>query len=685
MAKLIQPNFSKGEVAPQLHGRVDSDMYRQALRKAHNTIIHTYGGISNRSGTVFIGPLKDHSEENARLIPFQYNTTDEYMLEFGDQYMRVIRNDGHVVETAVNISTIAKSGMTKVTTAAAHGYSNGDEIYIEGVVGMTEVNKRRFLVANKTATTFTLQDQFTGTDVDSTSWSAYVSGGTVARVFTLTTPYLSADLPKLKYVQSADTMTLVHPDYDPRDLTRTDHDVWSLDVITFAPAQTVPTNVTATPDSAGATTYYYGVTITNALTYEESLVGEYTLTTGATTPANTVSWDASSAALQYRVYRKENGLYGFIGATEDSSFYDNNIDPDTLDGPPISRTPFSATDAKPGAVTYYEQRLCFGGTTNQPDTLYTSQSGHRTNMSIRFPLQDDDAITATLNSQEVNEIRHLAAGEDLLIFTSGSEWRANSGGQAAAFSPLTQQYKPQSQWGCSHIRPIRVGDEYIFAENGNARVRTMGFSYQIDGYTGQNLNTLSQHMLANDAPDEYILRDWCFQYFPEPRLIAVRTDGQILTMTYDKNAGVIAWTTWDTEGLFEATASLRRGLSSVEDAIFFVVKRKVNGNWIRTIERLHTRKFADERDGFFIDAGSSYDPQVQITGILESSGTVVITTANAHGYQVGDVIEFADIIWELEVDAFGNEIPLDFLNDHRYEIIAVTSNTFTISCAGEVV
>ena len=690
MVKQVQPSFTKGEISPKLHGRVDTGMYREALRTARNAIVHTFGGISNRPGTVFIGPAKVHNDDQLRLIPFQFNTTDQYMLEFGNLYMRVIRNDGHVVETAINISGLTNAPEAKITTSINHGYSNGDEVFLDAIGGMVELENRRVLITSVTPTTFTIQDQYTGTDIDSTNFTAFTSGGTVAKVFTLTTPYISADLAKLKYVQSADTMTLTHTNYDPRDLTRTDHDVWLLNVISFAPDQSAPANVVVVVDTAGAETHEYGVTVINTTTFEESLVAEKTINNGAIMVDNTISWDADSNALRYKVYRKENGLYGFIGATEAITFKDANIDPDTLQGPPIARDPFAGVDNDPGAVTYYEQRLIMGGTINNPDTLFASRTGNRRNLSIRFPLQADDAIVATLDSLEVNEIRHLvAAASDLLIFTSGSEWRANSGA-TPGFSTVNLDFKPQSAWGCSHLRPLRVGGEYLFAEDGNAKVRALAFdALNTAGYTTTDLNFLTDHLLADKSPDEYVLKDWCFQYFPEPRLIAVRTDGMIITATYDKVTQTIGWTTWDTEGNYEATASLRRNISAVEDGVYFIVKRRVlddNGDTIviRIIEKLHTRKFADERDAFFLDAGISYDPQINITGISESGDNIIITTDGPHGYQVDDVVELGGIIWELTVDVLGNDEEVDFLNDHRYIITVVTSNTFTVTCASEV-
>lgn len=98
MPRLIQPSFARGEIGPDLYGRVDVAAYAVSLRTALNAIVHSYGGVSNRSGLKFIGPCSSHTGTPPRLIEFKYNTEDTYILEFGEQYMRVIRNDVHVLE-----------------------------------------------------------------------------------------------------------------------------------------------------------------------------------------------------------------------------------------------------------------------------------------------------------------------------------------------------------------------------------------------------------------------------------------------------------------------------------------------------------------------------------------------------------------------------------------------------------
>ena len=95
MARFIQSAFSKGEIAPALYARVTTVAYRNALRTARNVVVHVSGGVGSRPGSKFRAPVGDHTT-SPYLIPFEFKTTDKYQLEFGNLYMRVMRNGEEV-------------------------------------------------------------------------------------------------------------------------------------------------------------------------------------------------------------------------------------------------------------------------------------------------------------------------------------------------------------------------------------------------------------------------------------------------------------------------------------------------------------------------------------------------------------------------------------------------------------
>lgn len=241
----LQSNFNGGEFSPLAQGRVDADRYRIGLSTCLNYVPSIQGGLMRRPGTKFVAEVND-SSKSTRLIPFEFSTTQAYMLEFGDEYIRFYKDNGIITEATKNITGITAANPA-VVTSNAHGYSNGDEVYIASVAGMTQLNGRWFKVANVAANTYELKYK-DGTNVNSTGFTAYSSGGTSARVYTISSPYQDTHLFQINYTQSADTLYLVHPSYQPRKLTRTGHTSWTLTAITFVDG---PYAAPVSPTSAG--------------------------------------------------------------------------------------------------------------------------------------------------------------------------------------------------------------------------------------------------------------------------------------------------------------------------------------------------------------------------------------------------------------------------------------------------
>jgi hypothetical protein len=219
---VAQQNFSGGELSPALAGRFDLSIYYNGASWLQNFIATVQGMARYRSGSKFVWNTRNNAE--AVLIPFEYNTLQAYILEFTDQKMRIIKDGGIITATPQSITAISATNPAVVTYSGADNYANGDPIILDDIVGMTELNNQEYVVANVDtgANTFELQG------VNATGFTAYVSGGTVAEIIEVTTPYLAADLFSLDYAQTNDTMYIVHPNYAPRKLTRSSHTAWTL-------------------------------------------------------------------------------------------------------------------------------------------------------------------------------------------------------------------------------------------------------------------------------------------------------------------------------------------------------------------------------------------------------------------------------------------------------------------------
>ena len=230
MAYLLQKAFNGGEWSPLLEGRVDLEKYQNACYRLENFVIDPRGPAVFRPGFKYVNGTKDSSKVS-RLIPFEFSVTQAYQIEFGDQYIRFFRNKAPITLAAQDITGITKANPAVVTYSGSDTYANGDRVLINGVVGMTQVNNREFAVAgvNVGANTFELSG------VNSTNYSTYASGGTVAEIYQITSTYIEADLADINYCQSADVLYLFHPSYAPRKLSRTGHTSWTLSTINFRP------------------------------------------------------------------------------------------------------------------------------------------------------------------------------------------------------------------------------------------------------------------------------------------------------------------------------------------------------------------------------------------------------------------------------------------------------------------
>jgi hypothetical protein len=446
--------------------------------------------------------------------------------------------------------------------------------------------------------------------------------------YEVVTPYLEADLFDLHYVQSADVLTIVHPNYAPRELRRLSATNWTLTTIAFAASVLPPTGIGATNSvGTGSTTYYYAVTSLAADSLEESLIsGSASCTNNlAVSPnTNTVTWTAAAGASRYNVYKLSNGLWGYIGQASGTSFIDNNILADVSVTPPELTNPFASASNYPSAASYFEQRRIFAGTLNKPQSVWMTRSATESNLSSSIPVKDDDAISFRIASREANTIRHLVPLSDLMVLTSSAEWRVTSV-NSDAITATSISVKPQTAIGASNVTPAVTGSSMLYAAGRGGRIREMVYTQQSAGgygYTNTDVSMLAPHLF-----DYKTVVDLAFARAPYPVLWVVSSDGRLLGMTYVPDQKVAGWHRHDTDGLFESVCIVTEGN---EDALYAVINRTINGSQVRYVERLHTRLFAGIEDAFFVDCGLSYSgsPATLLSGLGHLEGKTVSILAD---------------------------------------------------------
>jgi hypothetical protein len=446
--------------------------------------------------------------------------------------------------------------------------------------------------------------------------------------YEIATPYVEADLFDIHHVQSADVLTLVHPNYIPRELRREGALDWSLETIAFTSRLSPPTGVTATPTAGttpGApTTWTYVVSSVGPNAKDESTYSAVATCSnnlfddGA---FNTITWTAATGASRYYVYKLSNGLYGYIGQAQGTSFVDDNIAADVSVTPPEINDPFLGTGNYPAAASYFEQRRCFGGTLRAPQTLWMTRSGTESNLNYSIPSRDDDSIQFRVAAREANTIRHIVPLQEMILLTSSAEWRVTSI-NSDAITPTSFSVKPQSYIGSNNVQPVIVNNNLIFAASRGGHVRELGYSSQSGGYMTGDLSLRAPHLF-----DNLDILDMAFAKAPQQVIWMVSSNGKLLGLTYVPEHAIGAWHQHDTDGLFESCCVVSEGN---EDVLYVVVKREVDGEDVRYVERMASRQFANPADAFFVDSGLTYTgvPVDEISGLGHLEGKTVSILAD---------------------------------------------------------
>lgn len=644
---VIQTSFAAGELSPTLYARVDLSKYHVGAARLLNFFVDYRGGASNRPGFELVCRAKS-STSITRLIPFQFSTVQTYVLQFSNFAMRVIKNGAQVLNTAKTIVGVTQAN-PGVLNVVAHGYVVGQQIYTLAT-GMTQINNKDYFINTvPDANHFTIRD-WNGTVINTAGFSAFVSG-TVASVYEIVSPYAAADLPLLKFTQSADTMTTCHPSYPPYDLTRVSDTGWSFTAVVFGSSAVtvggVPTVVVA-PATGGTANYSYKITAVDATGQEStpSSAGGQSAQVNITTTAGSaaISWAASPGAVSYNVYKAlisdgtaipAGALYGFMTSVTGTSAVDTNIVPDFTFGPPTNMNPFTAND--PIAVTYDQQRKVYAGSNLYPETFWMSKPGQFKNFDISDPIQPSDAITGTLVSRQVNNIKYMVSMPGgLIMLTGGGAWQVSGGSAGAVLSPSTIAATPQAYNGCADVEPLTINYDILYVQQKGTVVRDLSYSFYTNIYTGADLSVLSNHLFTG-----YSIKEWTYAEEPYKIVWAVRSDGVLLSLTYLKEQEVFGWAKHETQGRFQSITSIQEGQ---ENAVYVVVQRSIGGQLISFIERLHSRLMPyGSEDAFFVDCGLSSIPRFPNGTIQPSAaaGNGVAFFAPTGGWipqHVGDVI-----------------------------------------------
>ena len=845
--RIYNRSFGGGEMSPEMFGRIDDTKFQTGAATMRNFVALPQGPAENRPGFQFVREVKDSSKKT-RLIPFTFSITQTIVIEMGAGYFRFHTDGGTVLSGGVpyeianpytesqlfdihyvqsgdvltlvhpshaprelrrlgatnwvlsvinfapvvaaptgvsvavkpgftmNITAISKANPGVITTASNHGLVVGDAIYISGVGGMTQLANGFYVVNTKPAdNTITLKGYANGVPVNTTAFSTYTSGGTI-------------------------------------QYTAQTADIENAYAVTAVAENGLDESVTGVS----------AVAVNNL-----NVTGAY----------NTVSWNPVSGAVRYNVYKKQSGLFGFIGQTEALEFVDSNIAPDLGTTPPIYDPSFavnaivsvpvtnggsnyettftggaittvnvvsggsgyntptltvtdptgtgasftvnvggspnpitsvtvnntgsgysspifvlsdtgtstnpagvgavvaptvspivydavtiSVTDATgsgavivpeivggqitalkvtnggsnytaptitvataaggsgatfgtpvlsgsnfPGAVSYFEQRRVFAGTTANPQTLWMTRSGTESDLSYSLPVKDSDRIQFRVAAREANTIRHVVPLTQLLLLTSAAEWRV-SPVNSDSITPTTISVRPQSYIGSNNVQPSIINNSLVYCAARGGHVRELGYSWQASGFVTGDLSIRAAHLFDNLS-----ITDMCYSKAPQPILWFVSTSGKLLGLTYIPEQQIGAWHQHDTDGAFESCTTVAEG---AEDSLYVVVRRTINGQTKRYVERLASREFATLEGAFFVDSGATYN------GTNTGATTVTVTGGSAWDpTETLTVTSSAGIFAHPATTDVGDEVVVTASDGQKYRLKILTVSSTTVATA----
>lgn len=628
---LIQRSFAGGEISPAMAGRADQTKYQTGLKACRNFVVQKHGGVANRSGSGYVVEVLD-SAIRTYMIKFVFNDDQTYVIETGEEYFRFVRAGAQIIVSGVAAFNVLTN------------YAMGD------------------LVSNLGINYYSKTDGNLGNVPAGSPANWYALSGVI---YEIPHPYAPADLALLKFVQSGDVVTITHPSYATRELTRTGHTHWTLRLQTFAPSQAAPVGLVITAAGAGTQNWRYKVTAIKTDSYEESLPSAAATDTGdvpTTIAPHTLAWTATAGAVEYNVYRETSdgsGFYAFIGVAGTNSFTDNGFVADPSISPPITRNPFPGAGDFPGTCSYYQQRLVLARTNNKPETTYTSRTAMFDNFTISSPLQDDDAVTFTIAGRKVNEVRHLVEIGELVILTAGGEWVVLGDADGTLRANQPPNLKQIGYNGASDVIPAVINNSLIYVQARGNVVRDLRNEVTASGgstYNGRDLTVFSGHLFTKKT----IVR-MDYAQIPNSVVWAVRSDGKLLGLTYLREHEVWGWHIHDTDGFYEDVCVVPEG---DEDAVYVIVRRIINGVTKRYIERFASREFTDiEVDALFLDSFLTYDGR-------NTTGTTMTLSTGA-GWTVDDSITVTA--------SAGVFVPADVGNDFILYVTAVDGTEYEVA------
>ncbi len=494
---------------------------------------------------------------------------------------------------------------------------------------MTQLNNKYYLVVKIDADSFSLTD-LNGVAINTSGFTAYVSGGIAERVYEIVTPYREADLETLQVSQNADTMYIVHNNYEPRTLTRSSDINWLLSRYVrtadpFTTAKTITGITGANPGVVTATGHGFS---TGDLVYIDSVVG---MTQVNNTHFKITVLGANTFSLQtpggVNVNTSGYTAYSSAGKAE------------IIEG-----------RAYPRAVTFTDDaRLAMAGTRNNPETLYFSKEPTAAG-AVQFNdfttgTGASDALIFTLAplNGKVDAIRWLTNTDKFIVVgTFGSVRRMYGAAEAEPLTPTAVTAKTANSDGCSETSPVIAGPVTLYIQRGGLALQSLQYDYLINGYTPIDETLVANHLTTSG------LKQLVRQVGKPVIIWAVRNDGVLLGLTYNVKENIAGWHRHTFRGGQVKWAGIMPRENNQEQ-LWLIVQRTINDRTVRFVEYIaDIPNYPDFADYYSGESRAAEDLDTYLSVQFETVKTAIHLDAcatydgSAYGLNAGATMPIPD-------------------------------------------
>lgn len=595
---ISQLAFTTGEVSPDVSSRFDLEQYKSALLEAENVVIRPYGAVAKRQGSQYVGQVK-YSDKPTRLFEFTTNTNNSFMLEFGDKYIRVWN---YGIYTGIEVTT----PFTSDILFDLNCNQSGDVMFIcSGKYPIQTLS--RYSDTDWRMSTYKLTEQPYDEINTDNGHTLTVNGDTITSTKDLFTQDMVGSVIQIAYYVEA-----VH--------TKSAGEVVEKKVKRYMRAQTIEKTYNNINYNVGAfsTDTELSWKFTTHGTWEGTVKLQISNNDGQTwkdyrtyTSKNDYNVTdtgkiEAGARLKYVSDIKSGSVncdlsimpftqYGIveIKSVTDAKNAKVNVLNGIKEGEPSYQWKLGSWNrgrGYPKLCTFYQDRFVVAATDSKPNFIWFSRTGDYPNFGVEKvegTITDDSAITLPVINRKMCEIRHLVPANDLIILTSGNEWIVRGD---KTITPTNCNLKTQTQRGALSCEPQFIGNRCVFVQERGGTVRDMGYSYESDNYTGQDLTLFVKTLVKG-----HLAVTSAYAQDPDSIIYYVRDDGQLNCLTYIPEQKVYGWSHFVTNGKYRYVESVAEG---EQDTIYFVVDRVINNKSVKCIERSIPLYTEDNSDVF---------------------------------------------------------------------------------------